>query len=303
MSDCRTTNVVRVHPWVPALLAIGAALLIAGGTVLRQRASTASGAIGQGTHARIWWIGAAIALAGFALQASALGLGSILLVQPLLVLAVLFALPLEAWADHRHPERIEWVWGAILVACVVTFLSIARPEPSLRRPDPFILVITVGVVIAFLVVCVVIAERSQAHYKSLFYGLAAGALFGITALLIKAVVYHLTHEGWRTLLHPDVYLLAVVATAAIVAQQKGFGAGDLQTSFPAMNVMEPAVAMALGIVLLGENLKVSVPVALLLGVILAMMVRAVVELAKRSAIRGEVESDAAKSDAATPDAA
>ena len=77
----------------------------------------------------------------------------------------------------------------------------------------------------------------------------------------------------------------------MLAQQRGFGAGDLQTSFPAMNVMEPAVAMALGVVLLGENLKVSVPTALFLGIVLAAMVRSVVELAKSSAVRGE-ERDA-----------
>ena len=51
--------------------------------------------------------------------------------------------------------------------------------------------------------------------------------------------------------------------------------------------MEPAVSMALGVILLGENLKVSVPTALFLGIVLAAMVRSVVELAKLSAVRGE----------------
>ena len=63
-----------MHTWVPALLAVLAALMIAAGTVLRQRASRVNGAITPG-----WWAGAAIALCGFGLQASALGLGSILL--------------------------------------------------------------------------------------------------------------------------------------------------------------------------------------------------------------------------------
>lgn len=271
-----------MHTWVPALLAVAAAFLIAGGTVLRQRASTASGAIGPG-----WWLGAGIAVAGFGLQASALGLGPILLVQPLLVLAVLFALPMEAWADHRHPGRREWAWGGALVVCVVTFLAVARPEASHRRPDDLLIVTTVAVVVGFLLLCVFIAERSQAHYRSLFYGLAAGALFGISALLIKTVIFEFRRDFLGTFLRPELYLLIVVATAAVVAQQKGFGAGDLQTSFPAMNVMEPAVAMMLGIVLLGENLDVPVPVALLLGIILAVMVRAVVELARLSAVRSE----------------
>lgn len=284
-----------MHSWLPALLATAAALLIAGGTVLRQRASRASGAITPG-----WWLGAAIAIAGFALQASALGLGSILLVQPLVVLAVLFALPLEAWADHRHPQAKEWAWGAILVCCVATFLLISRPEPSLRRPNDMVVWGAVAAVAAVVVGCVVLAERSTPHYRALFYGLAAGTLFGVSALLVKTVVYQAIHHGIHTFAKPEIYLLVLVATGAVVAQQKGFGAGDLQTSFPAMNVMEPAVAMALGVVLLGENLKVSVPTALFLGIVLAAMVRSVVELAKSSAVRGEEREAQLRDSAPSP---
>ena len=74
----------------------------------------------------------------------------------------------------------------------------------------------------------------------------------------------LLDDPLHVLEHADVYLLAIVATLAVVAQQKSFGAGDLQTSFPAMNVMEPAVSMALGVVLLGENLRVGVGRSVLL---------------------------------------
>lgn len=285
-----------VHTWVPALLAVLAALLIAAGTVLRQRASRVNGAITRG-----WWLGAAIALCGFALQAAALGLGSILLVQPLIVLAVLFALPLEAWADHRHPARIEWAWGGVLVVCVATFLTVARPEPSVRRPDALLMWSTVGSVAALVIALVLLAQRSSPHYKALFYGLVAGILFGVSALLVKAIVYQVTHEFLHTFVQPAIYLFVLVVVGAVVAQQLGFAAGDLQTSFPSMTVAEPAVAMVLGVLLLGENLKVSVPTALFLGVVLAVMIRAVSELAKLSAVRGEekaVAAEAAQTDQA-----
>lgn len=288
-ADVRSLGVV--HSWVPGLLAVGAALLIAAGTVLRQREARAT----AGGITLLWCCGAGIALCGFALQAAALGLGSILLVQPLVVLAVLFALPLEAWADRRHPARIEWAWGAVLVACVVVFLALARPEPSLRRPDVVLLVATLIGIIVVLIGLVVIAERSTPHYKALCYGLAAGALFGVSALLIKALVYQFTNDPVGVFTKPTIYLFAIVVPTAILAQQKSFCAGDLQTSFPAMTVAEPAVAMILGVLLLGENLKVSVPTALFLGVVLALTMRSVIELAKLSAVRGrerEAEADA-----------
>lgn len=272
-----------MHTWLPAILAIVAAFLIALGTVIRQRESADSGAI----NAK-WWIGAAIAVVGFAAQATALGLGPILLVQPLIVLAVLFSLPMEAWADDRHPHVNEWLWGLVLVGSVVTFLVVAQPEESSRRPDFATLAIATAAVIAAVVILVVLAEKScDNHYRALYYGLAAGVMFGVSALLVKSVIMQAMDEWYLVFTHPQLYVLIVVAPGAIVAQQRGFGAGDLQTSFPAMNVMEPAVAMALGLIVLGEDIKVSVKTALFLGIVLALMIRAVVELARLAAVRAD----------------
>ncbi|WP_132992188.1 DMT family transporter [Gordonia zhaorongruii] len=272
-----------MHTWVPALLATAAALLIAVGTVLRQRASGPRGGIGAG-----WSLGAAIAFTGFFLQATSLGLGSILLVQPLVILAVLFALPLEAWADHRHPRPSEWAWGALLVVCVVVFLLIARPTTTDRRPEVVTTGITVGVVTAGLIGLVVVAERCRNdHHRALFYGLASGALFGVSAVLIKTVAWRIMDDTFSVFLHYEIYLLIPILILAVVAQQRGFGSGDLQTSFPAMNVMEPTVAMLLGVVLLGESIDVSVAMMAFLAVVLALASIAVVKLAKHAAIRGD----------------
>ena len=186
---------------------------------------------------------------------------------------------------------------------MVTFLIVARPEPSMRRPDALLLWGTVGAVIGVVVALVILAHRSSPHYKALFYGLVAGILFGVSALLVKTVIYQITHHFWRTFVHPEIYLFVLVVVCAILAQQMGFGAGDLQTSFPSMTVAEPAVAMVLGVLLLGENLKVSVPTALFLGIVLAIMVRAVCELAKLSAVRGYEQAVAAEESAAADAAA
>jgi drug/metabolite transporter (DMT)-like permease len=269
-----------MHTIAPAMLAVVAACLIAIGTVLRQRASAVSGAITPG-----WWLGAGLAVTGFGVQATALGLGSILLVQPLLVLAVLFALPLEARFDHRRPTRTEWAWGGALTGCVALFLCLASPRSSESRPGQFVFVVTIVAVLLCLIGLVVAAESCTSHFRSLFYGLTAGAFFGISALLIKTVIGQSVDNLMRVGMHPEIYLLVVVVGAGIFAQQRGFGSGDLQTSFPAMTVMEPAVAMVLGIALLSERIYVTTWEAAVVGVALIVMVVAVIELARHSAIR------------------
>ena len=52
----------------------------------------------------LWWAGSFGDLFGFVIQAWALGLGAVALVQPLLVTSLLLAIPLSAAVDHRKVE-------------------------------------------------------------------------------------------------------------------------------------------------------------------------------------------------------
>ena len=84
---------------------------------------------------RQWWLGSLVAAVGFALQAAALGLGSVLLVQAVLVTSLLFALPMSAKLANRRVTRWEWLWAVVLagsVAVIVT-VGILRPVSPGRR--------------------------------------------------------------------------------------------------------------------------------------------------------------------------
>ena len=60
-----------------------------------------------------WWLGSLVAAVGFTLQAAALGLGSVVLVQALFVTSLLFALPISAKLGHRTVTRSDWTWAAL----------------------------------------------------------------------------------------------------------------------------------------------------------------------------------------------
>src|ERR1700682_4084751 len=100
---------------IAALLALGAALFIAIGDVMHQRSAhevtdepvSHIGLFTRLLRAGQWWLASLVAAVGFALQAAALGFGSVLLVQALLVTALLFALPISARLSHRRVTR----WG------------------------------------------------------------------------------------------------------------------------------------------------------------------------------------------------
>jgi drug/metabolite transporter (DMT)-like permease len=81
-----------------------------------------------------WWAGTGSDAAGYAAQAAALGLGSLLLVQPLLVTTLLFALPLSARWAQRPMRRSDWGWAVVLAGALAVFVVSGSPPPGWTGP-------------------------------------------------------------------------------------------------------------------------------------------------------------------------
>ena len=118
----------------------GAAVFIAIGDVMHQRQAheVTDEPVGHVElflrllRDRRWWLGSAVSAIGFGLQAAALGLGSVLLVQALLVTSLLFALPINAHQQHRRLTRAEWTWAMLLAASVLVVVTVGNPPPVIR---------------------------------------------------------------------------------------------------------------------------------------------------------------------------
>jgi drug/metabolite transporter (DMT)-like permease len=126
---------------IAALLAVGAAFFIAIGDVIHQRSAhevTDEPVSHVDLFLRLlrdgrWWLGSVVAAVGFALQAAALGLGSVLLVQAVLVTSLLFALPINARLSRRRVTRWEWTWAALLAAAVAVIVTVGNPTAGHSR--------------------------------------------------------------------------------------------------------------------------------------------------------------------------
>src|SRR4051812_28519135 len=75
----------------------------------------------------VWLLGIALNGAGYGLRFIALSRESLVLVQPLLVCALLFALPLAAATGGRRLRGREWAGGAAIVAGLSAFEIAADP--------------------------------------------------------------------------------------------------------------------------------------------------------------------------------
>jgi len=276
---------------IAALLALGAAFFIAIGDVIHQRSAhdvTDEPVSHTELFVRLlrdgqWWLGSGVAAAGFALQAAALGLGSVLLVQAMLVTSLLFALPISARLSHRPVTRWEWTWAALLAAAVAIIVTVGNPTAGHSRASYETWTAVIAVLGPALVLCVVGARIWSGSVSAVLLALVSGALWGVFAVLTKGVVDRLDDGLWALLRTPELYVWALVGIAGTAWQQSSFRAGSLTASLPTMTVAEPVVGSALGIVVLGETLRPGDAGWLTLIIAVAVMVVSTVALARGEA--------------------
>lgn len=269
--------------------AMASAVFIAIGIVVRQRA-TMDVPEDQGVSAvmvttlirrPLWWAGTGSAIVGYIFQALALAYGSLLLVAPLLVSALLFALPLSARLAGRSVTRAEWAWATVLTLALGVFVTLARAKPGDYDGSEKPAVIVAAVALTCALSTVPFALRLSGWRRALLLATGVGGLFGTVSVLTKIVMNTVTEgHAARLLTSPVAYVLIVVGIVATLLQQSAFHAGSLRASVPAMLVLEPVVAVMLGQVVLGEKLAVNPPTAVVLGVALAAMAAATIALGR-----------------------
>jgi drug/metabolite transporter (DMT)-like permease len=277
---------------IAAVLALISALCIAIGDVFQQRAAHCITDRSVGTvelfanlvRSRRWWSGALLLVTSLALQAAALGQGSVLLVQALLTLSVLFSLPLNARLSQRRVSGGEWIWGSLLTAAVIVVVTVGNPQAGRSGASPQTWAAVAVILGPLLVACVVAGRIRGGAVAATLFAFVSGSLWGIFAVLIKEVVARLGNGGWAVIHTPELYACVLVAVGAVTWSQSAFRAGPLTASMPALQMSQPVVAAALGVVVLDETLNTNrVGIAALAAAVLVMTV-AIFALARVDAV-------------------
>lgn len=235
----------------------------------------------------LWLLSLGLDFVGAAAQAGALATGSVALVQPLLVTSLLFAVLIGAWGTRRparrRPDRIV-LFGAILCCTgLAAFLGLAQPyggTDTVRLASLLPLAIAIAVVLA---VCLGMAARFGGQVRALCLAMASGILYGVTAGLAKLVLDSFSRGFSTPFTDWPLYVLIIVGLVGFLLNQNAFqSARTLAPVLAVITILDPVVAVAVGIVWLDERLE-STPLAIA-GELLAMMVMAlgVVVLARRS---------------------
>jgi hypothetical protein len=266
------------------LLALGAALVSAVGSVIRQRSAheIVDKPVGAwelfllSVRDTRWWWGAAAAVANYALQAAALSLGSVMLVTALQVTVLLFALPINARISHQRATAWEWFWAASLAGAVAVIVMVGNPASDQQRAPLETWVVVAIVMGPALVFCVLGARIWSGAVAAVLLAVVAGSSLALFAVLTKGVVEAAEGGLGAVLRAPELYAWLAVALAGMVFQQASFRAGALTASLPTMTLAKPVVGWILAITVLSEELRVDdEQLFVLVGAVIVMIVSTV----------------------------
>ena len=244
--------------------AVGAALSFALSAVLQQR-ETADVPERRAldprlvldlVHRPVWAASIAADIVGVVLQVIALHFGQLILVQPLLVAGLLFAVVIAARLDHRPPDRVM-LGGALLCAAGLTaFLLVAQPaggDGTARGVDARWLVIGLA---ATLASCLLVAYRTGGTPRALALALGTGLLYGVTSGLLKLLGTDLASGVAATVTHWPLYAVLVAGPLGFLLSQNAFQAARLPAPpLAVLTTVDPLVSIAIGLVALGERIE------------------------------------------------
>lgn len=242
------------------ILALGSAAVFALGMVLQQRVAMAApeaqegsaGVLLQLARHPVWLAGIGAYGVAYGLQAAALGIGRLVVVQPILATTIVFALPLGIWLSAQRITRRDVLAALVVTGGLALFLVLS--DPSGGRDDAPIgeWLLAGGVLIGVAAALASAGFARSGAMRAALLGTAAGLLFGLVSALTKGAVEILEADGLGVFADWHIYALTAVGFGGMTLTQMALGTGVLPPAVATSSIFNPAASVLLGIVLFEE---------------------------------------------------
>lgn len=232
-----------------------------------------------------WVIGSIMLGLAILFQLGSLTFAPLIVVQPIGVVALVITTVVNARVNKLKLEGAVMRAVAFCVGGIALFVTVAAfvaQEQVIREPQLVIILSILGGVLLILGLTFAFARKRAG---ALFYIVSAGVLYGFVATLAKVVINRLGNIfagnvdfEWITV----GCVVALIAAAALGAYfvQTAYSLGSPDLVIAGLTVVDPLIAVAIGIAVLGEASNAPLWVIPIWAVAAAVAVYGVFQLAK-----------------------
>jgi len=199
-----------------------------------------------------WVLGTLMLGLAIAFQLGSLYFSPLIVVQPLGAIALVITSIVNSRVSHVRLSRksitaiVMCVGGVFLFVGVAAFTAVDTRVTNRQ-------LITILIILAVVLAAAGVAFGMLRHrIRAIFYVIMAGVLYGFVATLAKVVIGRVQQEefDWLT----GMCVVALLAATALGAYfvQNAYATGPPDLVIAGLTVIDPMVAVAIGILVLGE---------------------------------------------------
>lgn len=228
-----------------------------------------------------WVIGTVMLAVAIILQLISLTLAPLLVVQPLGAVALVITAFVNARVTRVRLDRLTIRAISLCVGGVAIFVTIAafvaREEPF--RDGQLLTVLVILILVLVLAGLATLFLRKNGA-KAIVYIIGAGVLYGFVATLAKVVINRIRIGNFDVL--TVICVIALLAATALGAYfvQNAYSSGPPDLVIAGLTVIDPLVAVGIGIVVLGEAEGAPLPAVIAFVIAGSIAIYGVLQLAK-----------------------
>lgn len=199
-----------------------------------------------------WLSGTAFMALAILLQLGALSLAPLIVVQPIGAIALVITSLLNARSTKTRLNRGTMIAVALCTVGIAAFVGMATGVAKETELNDDRLREVLGVLLVILVVFTVLFFTIGKRAKALTYVIGAGVLYGFVATLAKVVIQRIYQSQFELL--TLICLVALIGAAFLGSWfvQNAYASGPPDLVVAGLTVIDPLVAVVIGIVILGE---------------------------------------------------
>ena len=208
-----------------------------------------------------WFIGFVLSLFGYIVSFVALDFGSLVLVESLMILNFLLALPLSNIVKKQKINVTELLYSFVTVCGLIIFLIVANSKDMTKNytiSKLILAVVIIGVISVFFTLLAVMAKSKNLRT---FWLASSGSLMNtLLALEIKQAINNLDKSGhaseaFRFFDSVGIYLVIPTFVVALLIIQSAFQTEKLSWSLPSINLINPVAATIVAVTIFGATIR------------------------------------------------